>query len=59
MFSELLQDNASLPLESSDSQGLLLTPWFKLIVKHFLFPWWDKLDNVQSLADTDTIHRMS
>lgn len=46
-------------VESSDSQGLLLTPWFKLIVKHFLFPWWDKLDNVQSLADTDTIHRMS
>lgn len=49
---------------------MAFTPWFKLIVKQFLFPWWKQLLqqrtdeqtplNAKSLADlTDhTIHRM-
>ncbi|EFP90192.1 isopentenyl-diphosphate Delta-isomerase [Puccinia graminis f. sp. tritici CRL 75-36-700-3] len=45
------------------------TPWFKLIVDRFLFPWWndlldrskDKLVNAHLIADAkdNTIHRMS
>ncbi|XP_005089882.1 isopentenyl-diphosphate Delta-isomerase 1 isoform X2 [Aplysia californica] len=45
-------------VESADSKGMLLTPWFKLIVQNFLFKWWDSLDNITSQADVNTIHKM-
>lgn len=44
--------------DSADSKDVLLTPWFKLIVKNFLIQWWNKLDCIQDQADRDTIHRM-
>ncbi|XP_064613948.1 isopentenyl-diphosphate Delta-isomerase 1-like [Liolophura sinensis] len=46
-------------VEAADADGILLTPWFKLIVKTFLFKWWDKLDDLKSQEDHKTIHRMS
>lgn len=36
--------------------GLPLTPWFELIIKNWLFKWWDNLDNIRQLRD-DKIHR--
>ncbi|XP_041365065.1 isopentenyl-diphosphate Delta-isomerase 1-like isoform X2 [Gigantopelta aegis] len=45
-------------VESSKTNGILLTPWFKLIVKTFLFKWWDHLDDVKSVEDQATIHNM-
>lgn len=45
-------------VDSADSKGMLLTPWFKLIVQTFLFKWWDKLDCISSQKDINTIHRM-
>lgn len=44
--------------ERADSDGILVTPWFKLIVENFLYPWWNKLDHIDSQADRETIHRM-
>ncbi|RKP36074.1 isopentenyl-diphosphate delta-isomerase [Dimargaris cristalligena] len=37
---------------------VLVTPWFRLICEKFLFQWWEKLDNLESQYDTETIHRM-
>lgn len=45
------------------------TPWFKLIVNEFLFPWWQELLNKRTDAgkydakvlahwENDTIHRL-
>lgn len=38
------------------STGLPLTPWFELIIKNWLFKWWDNLDNLKELRD-EKIHR--
>ncbi|BFY98044.1 hypothetical protein BsWGS_01084 [Bradybaena similaris] len=45
-------------IERADSDGILVTPWFKLIVENFLYPWWNKLDHIDTQADRETIHRM-
>ncbi|CAG5119145.1 unnamed protein product [Candidula unifasciata] len=45
-------------IDTADSNGILVTPWFKLIVENFLYPWWNKLDHIETQADRDTIHRM-
>ncbi|CAL1535829.1 unnamed protein product [Lymnaea stagnalis] len=45
-------------VESADSKGLLLTPWFNLIVTNFLQKWWNNIDDIETQADRDTIHRM-
>lgn len=36
--------------------GLPLTPWFELLIKHWLFKWWDNLDELPSFRD-GKIHR--
>jgi len=46
-------------IESADSNGMLITPWFRLIVKNFLFDWWKDLSDVSIHEDRDTIHRMT
>ncbi|ESP03167.1 hypothetical protein LOTGIDRAFT_171636 [Lottia gigantea] len=45
-------------IETSEQNGLLITPWFKLIVETFLYKWWNNLSNLRSQKDIDTIHRM-
>ncbi|KAK7499397.1 hypothetical protein BaRGS_00009372 [Batillaria attramentaria] len=45
-------------IENADRDGVLLTPWFKLIASKFLFKWWDSLENLESQKDTNTIHRI-
>ncbi|XP_076435295.1 isopentenyl-diphosphate Delta-isomerase 1-like [Babylonia areolata] len=45
-------------VETADENGMMLTPWFKLIVSKFLYQWWDHLNDLDSQKDTNTIHRM-
>lgn len=44
-------------LATAEEKGLKITPWFNLICTGFLFPWWDKLDNLDDSAQ-GTIQRM-
>jgi len=37
---------------------LKFTPWFKLIVEHFLAKWWPRLKDLAGLEDTATIHHL-
>ncbi|GFS03778.1 isopentenyl-diphosphate delta-isomerase [Elysia marginata] len=46
-------------IDTSENEGMLLTPWFKLICNNFLFKWWNKLNDVESQADRKIIHNMS
>lgn len=34
------------------------TPWFNLIAKSHLFPWWSSLDDLGKFVDTKKIHRL-
>ncbi|KAJ1649004.1 isopentenyl-diphosphate delta-isomerase idi1 [Dispira simplex] len=45
-------------LRDAEQGRVLVTPWFRLICNKFLFAWWDQLDALDSLCDTNTIHRM-
>lgn len=45
-------------LKSSETNGTKISPWFKLIAQTLLPDWWKHLDNVKSLEDHGTIHRM-
>lgn len=45
-------------IETADRKDILITPWFKLIVKNFLFDWWKDLDNISLHKDEETIHHM-
>ena len=44
-------------LADADKNGIPVTPWFQLIVKNFLYKWWDNLDNLKDLQDT-VVHRV-
>ncbi|KAI7756335.1 hypothetical protein M8C21_007890, partial [Ambrosia artemisiifolia] len=41
--------------------GVKLSPWFRLIVDHFLFEWWDRVHNGTLLeaVDMKTIHKLT
>jgi len=41
----------------AEDKGLKITPWFNLICTSFLFPWWDKLGNLDDSAQGE-IQRM-
>ncbi|KAI0242002.1 Isopentenyl-diphosphate Delta-isomerase 1 [Lamellibrachia satsuma] len=45
-------------MASSQKNGTLITPWFRLIVETFLDKWWDNLRDLKSQKDHATIHRM-
>lgn len=34
-----------------------ITPWFRLILKHNLLPWWDNLNNLNEFRDHENILR--
>ncbi|TPX57189.1 isopentenyl-diphosphate Delta-isomerase [Spizellomyces sp. 'palustris'] len=44
--------------ETAEEKGILLTPWFRLIVQKFLYTWWDKLGTLKKFKDTENIHRL-
>jgi isopentenyl-diphosphate delta-isomerase len=41
--------------------GIVLSPWFRLIVDKFLYQWWDLLeaDRLQEAIDLQRIHKLS
>ncbi|KAI7733343.1 LOW QUALITY PROTEIN: hypothetical protein M8C21_033938, partial [Ambrosia artemisiifolia] len=41
--------------------GVKLSPWFRLIIDHFLFEWWDRVHNGTLLeaVDMKTIHKLT
>ncbi|KAF7731850.1 isopentenyl-diphosphate delta-isomerase idi1 [Apophysomyces ossiformis] len=41
-----------------EDPSIPMTPWFKLICHSFLFPWWKRLDTIETEKDTETIHRL-
>jgi isopentenyl-diphosphate delta-isomerase len=43
-------------LEMFDDSSLLITPWFKLIVKNLLFGWWDSLMKDEKVLQDGLIH---
>lgn len=43
-------------LNSEENKTVLLTPWFKLIVKNFLHEWWDNLDHMEVCYEHEKIH---
>jgi len=46
-------------LDSAENNGILVTPWFKLIVNNFMYKWWDHLgNNLSQFNDHKTIHKM-
>lgn len=44
-------------LESAGTENRPITPWFRMIADTFLFDWWDKLDDLDSVKDHKTIHK--
>jgi isopentenyl-diphosphate delta-isomerase len=46
-------------VEGSKQGKYLITPWFRLIFREFLFPWWEQLkSSPSSLVSDDKIHRL-
>ncbi|KAI8849438.1 NUDIX hydrolase domain-like protein [Chytridium lagenaria] len=43
---------------AADKDEILLTPWFRLIVKNFLYKWWDNLEDLSKFQDDSEIHRL-
>lgn len=46
-------------LESEEKKGYPVTPWFKLMLDKFLFKWWDNLDSLDKLVESNKLHRLS
>lgn len=45
-------------IATAKAKGIKLTPWFALIADDFLWKWWDNLENLNAVADPDTVHNM-
>ncbi|XP_071158197.1 isopentenyl-diphosphate Delta-isomerase 1-like isoform X2 [Mytilus edulis] len=55
----LSQDQLRDFLATSDSEGRLITPWFRLITDRFLYKWWSKLGDLETEMDHKTIYKLS
>ncbi|KAL3831822.1 hypothetical protein ACJMK2_023524 [Sinanodonta woodiana] len=44
-------------MSRAESEGILMTPWFTMIVEKFLFKWWANLEKLEQFNDHKTIHR--
>ncbi|KAI9501397.1 isopentenyl-diphosphate delta-isomerase idi1 [Coemansia spiralis] len=45
-------------IRTAAEKSVKLTPWFSLIDTNFLYKWWERLDDLDSLKDHKTIHRL-
>ena len=43
-------------LNHLSSTGVPITPWFNLISRNFLLSWWDNLDKLDEMRETNKIH---
>ncbi|WAR00670.1 IDI1-like protein [Mya arenaria] len=46
-------------LAKAESGHILLTPWFTMICKEFLFKWWANLKKTTDFVDHKNIHKLS
>ncbi|KAJ3188728.1 isopentenyl-diphosphate delta-isomerase idi1 [Gaertneriomyces sp. JEL0708] len=37
--------------QTAEERGYKITPWFRLIVREFLYKWWDRLDDLKEFQD--------
>ncbi|XP_028391411.1 isopentenyl-diphosphate Delta-isomerase 1-like [Dendronephthya gigantea] len=45
-------------LQDAEDKKIIITPWFDLLCKTFLFKWWNNLNNLEKMKDINTIHKM-
>jgi isopentenyl-diphosphate delta-isomerase len=45
-------------LQDAEDKKIIITPWFDLLCKNFLFKWWDNLTDLEKIKDVKTIHKM-
>mmetsp|Transcript_21618 Transcript_21618/g.30224 ORF Transcript_21618/g.30224 Transcript_21618/m.30224 type:complete len:226 (+) Transcript_21618:61-738(+) len=45
-------------VQDSNSGKLQITPWFRLIFRDFLIPWWEKLNKGIAIEKDDRIYRL-
>ncbi|XP_063902642.1 isopentenyl-diphosphate Delta-isomerase 1-like [Zophobas morio] len=45
-------------LDTSDNNGVIITPWFRLIANTFLWNWWEDLEKTKRSPCDPAIHRM-
>jgi isopentenyl-diphosphate delta-isomerase len=45
-------------LQDAKDKKIIITPWFDLLCKAFLFKWWDNLNDLEKIKDVKTIHKM-
>ncbi|XP_071441370.1 isopentenyl-diphosphate Delta-isomerase 1 [Hetaerina americana] len=45
-------------LHSLSQKGIRVTPWFELVVKHWLPLWWENLHQLEKFQDHKTIHKL-
>lgn len=45
-------------LKYLSKNGIRITPWFNLVVKHWLPLWWENLHQLEKFQDHHTIHRL-
>ncbi|XP_064456099.1 isopentenyl-diphosphate Delta-isomerase 1-like [Ornithodoros turicata] len=50
------KDNILPFIASLESQGEVITPWFKLVIENFLFNWWDNLHDLKKFEDHHQVH---
>lgn len=59
-FADYISKDDLLPfLQSEAKKGHLTTPWFKLIMDHFFFVWWNNLDQLDQFAQPNKLHKLS
>ena len=45
--------------KAAEDPNTLVTPWFKMIAHHFLFTWWENLNDLSQFENDREIHKMA
>lgn len=52
------QEKMRQTLQDAEDGKIVITPWFDLLCKKFLFTWWENLGKLENVKDINTIHNM-